>query len=84
MEKALEKLKNNSDTESTAYPFWVIIEPRKTFGNIHEIAAMVTGVFFSRKDAQNYLEQKSYNFSKKARVYCHSGHQSEDWKSLFS
>jgi len=83
MEKILEKL-NNTDKESTAYPYWIIIDPRQNFRcDIHEIAGMITGIFFSRKDAQNFLDNKSYRFSKNAKVYCHSGHESADWRSLF-
>jgi hypothetical protein len=76
----------NSDNEGTAYPFWLIIDPRQNFetGNagLHNIASMVHGVFFSRKDAQDFLDATRYNFSKNAKVYCHSGHASKDWRDL--
>ena len=82
-----EKIKSQ-DNESTAYPYWVIIDPRQNFstgnGGLNSIASMTTGIFFSRKDAQEFLDATRYNFSKNARVYCHSGHNSKDWRELFN
>ena len=86
MIEIIEKLKKE-DNEGTAYPFWIIIDPRQNFytnnEGLHRIANMITGIFFSRKDAQQYLDSRRYNFSKNAKVYCHSGHESDDWRTLF-
>ena len=86
-EEIIEKLKNN-DPEGTSYPFWIIIDPKQNFetGNqgLHYIASMIHGIFFSRKDAQDFLDATRYNFSKNAAVYCHSGHESEDWRKLYN
>lgn len=51
--------------------------------DIHEAGAQITGVFFSRKDAQDFLIRTRYNFSSRAAVYCLSGCYSEDWCELF-
>ena len=87
METIIEKI-NSTDHESTSFPFWTIIDPSQNFktGNqgLHNIAGMITGVFFSRKDAEDFLTATSYNFSKNAKVYCHSGHNSDDWRKLFN
>jgi len=86
MEELLKKLRT-AGPEGTSYPFWIIIDPRQNFetGNqgIHNIAGMIHGIFFSREDAQDFLDKTRYNFSKHAKVYCHSGHESGDWRSLF-
>jgi hypothetical protein len=41
-------------------------------GGINNIAFMVTGLFFSREEAENYIKNKSYNYSRNAKVYCYS------------
>ena len=86
MEEVIKKL-NTTEKESTAYPFWIIIDPRQNFEvdnqGLHNIASMIHGIFFSRKDAQDFLDRTRYNFSKNAKVYCHSGHTSKDWRGLF-
>jgi hypothetical protein len=43
---------------------------------------MITGVWFSREAAEQYLQSHRYNFGKGARVYCHSGCYSSDWVEL--
>jgi hypothetical protein len=62
--------------EITRAPFWLIIDPRQNFktndDGVSNIAFMVTGLFFSREEAQRYLDAKHYHFSKNARVWCHS------------
>ncbi len=77
--------KPTTQAEHTSYPFWIIVDPR-VGGNIKttigEIAACITGVFLSRESAEDYLKSKSHRFSEAARVYCHSGHQSDDWREL--
>jgi len=83
MELILEVSEKN---EGTAEPWWTIIDPRQNFETkreqgIYNIAGMVTGPFFSRESAQNFLERTRYNFSKNARVFCHSGYYSQEYKT---
>ncbi len=73
--------------EGTAYPFWIIIDPKRVplsnyRSRIHHIAGSVVGPFFSREAADDLLKWKSHHFSKHAVVYCSSGHASEEWKKL--
>ena len=79
-------MKISEKNEGTAYPFWIIIDPSQNFETdshgIHRIAGMITGVWFSREAAQEFLDKTRYNFSEKARVYCHSGYYSQDWVEL--
>lgn len=77
------KTLSNSDNESTESPYWLILDPRQMFRcNVHELASMITGPFFSREDAENHLEARRYAFSKHAKVYCHSGYWSQKYKNL--
>lgn len=61
-----------------AAPYWVIIDPRQNFNTddkgIYNIGSMITGIWFSYKEAKDYLKSKHYNFSKNAKVFCFSGH----------
>ena len=79
-------MKISDKNEGTAYPFWIIIDPRQNFkvnsDGIYNIASMITGVWFSRESAQEFLDRTRYNFSEHARVYCHSGTYSNDWIEL--
>ncbi|HEC66990.1 MAG TPA: hypothetical protein ENI23_17070 [bacterium] len=59
-----------------------IVEVEVARPSIHEIASRITGPFFSRKDAQEYLDRKHYNFSDEAKVYCHSGWESGKYLAL--
>ena len=69
--------------ESTSYPFWMIIDPSQNFktdeDGIYAIANMITGIWFSREAAENYMKIKAHHFSKNAKVFCHSGCYSQDW-----
>lgn len=79
-------MKISDKNESTSHPFWIIIDPRQNFhtGNqgLHNIAGMITGVWFSREAAEEHLKAHRYNFGENARVYCHSGCYSQDWVEL--
>lgn len=70
--------------ECTDSPWWIIIDPRQIMRTDKEacyaIASMITGPFFSREDAQNYLDGRRYAFGKNAVVYCHRGYHSEQYK----
>ncbi len=74
--------------EYTAEPWWTIIDPRQNFittkdDGIYNIAGMITGPFFSRKAAQAFLTATRYNFSKNAKVFCHSGCYTLEYKNAY-
>ena len=73
--------------EATESPWWMIIDPRQNFGiddqAIHDIASMITGPFFSRGEAQSFLEATRYNFGKNPRVFCASGYYSKQYKEAW-
>ena len=89
--KIIDEIKETiikSDNEGTAAPYWLIIDPElidhEFSGDaIHQIANAITGPFFSREDATAYLAACSYRFSTEAGVYCHSGHASRKYVSLY-
>jgi len=86
VEQIIETLKS-ADNEATRSPYWTIVDPyRQLFElgdrGIHTVASMISGLFFSREDAENYLRATRYNFSKHARVYCHSGHHSKKYDNF--
>ena len=73
MQEIIDTFKE-TDNESTRSPYWLILDPRQMFRcDVHELASMITGPFFSREDAQAHLDGRYYNFSKHAKVYCLSG-----------
>jgi hypothetical protein len=65
--------------EATRAPYWIIVDPRQNFSvddrGMSNVANMITGLFFSREEAKNYLERNYYHFTKHAKVYCHSSVQ---------
>lgn len=80
------ELEVSEDNEGTESPWWTIINPRQNLETkreqaLYNIAGMITGPFFSRKSAQEFLDLTRYNFSKNAKVYCHSGYYSEEYKN---
>lgn len=82
IEEITETLRG-ADNEATRCPYWMILDPRQMFRcNPHELAGMITGPFFSRKDAQDFLTLTRYNFSKYVVVYCMSGNYSKKYENL--
>ena len=64
----------NANNKGTRSPYWLILDPRQNMRcDIHELGGMITGPFFCRKDASDFLERTRYNFSDRAEVYCMSG-----------
>lgn len=63
--------------EATRSPWWMIIVPKQNMStdknSSHNIAGMITGPFFSLKEAVTVLERERYNFGRNAVVYCASG-----------
>ena len=73
--------------EATAYPYWLIIDPKRVpLCNLKircdYISSAVTGPFFSRESATEHLRIAAHHFSEHAIVYCASGYESDDWVKL--
>lgn len=72
-----------ADNEATRAPYWLILDPRQMLDcDPDALASMITGPFFSRPDAEAFLQATRYNFSKRAVVYCHSGNYSSKYDLL--
>lgn len=84
-------LEVSTETESTSSPWWTIIDPKQNLRvdtstdnqPLHDIASMITGPFFSRKEAEDYLQGAKHHFSKNAKVFCHSGNYSRQYDSAY-
>jgi len=75
--KEIIKTLKEVDNEGTRAPYWLILDPNQNMGcDIYDLSSQITGVFFSRKDATEYLKARRYNFSERAAVFCMSGHHS--------
>ena len=76
----------SNKNEGTSYPYWAIVDPKQNFNTnsdgVHHIASMITGIWFSREAAEDFLQRTRYNFSKNAKVYCFSGCYSTDWEEF--
>lgn len=72
-------LSHGEETDGTSYPFWAICS-KGGRGNIvfHE------GVWFNRKDAEDYLKAKAHNYPRTAFVYCFSGNRSWHMRELYA
>lgn len=80
------ELEVSIENEGTRSPWWVIVDPKQMMKpDCHEVMiGMITGPFFSRKDAQEHLESRPYRFSKRAVVYCASGCDSYQYDKAYS
>ena len=84
VQKQFIEATQGDNQEGTAFPYWFIVNPHQTFRcDPHEIASMITGPFFSRASAQEFLDRTRYNFGKYACVYCNSAYNSRDYRTLF-
>ena len=87
MFKEIEEIVNTlkaAPNEGTAAPWWMIIDPRQNMRcDIYEAASYITGPFFSREDAESFLKATRYNFSSRAKVYCHSGCYSKKYVDFY-
>lgn len=84
LDEVCETLRN-TDNEGTESPYWLVIDPGRTRNmktTITQITCCVDGPFFSRKDAEEYLEARRYDYSNRAGVWCASGHHSRKYKAL--
>ena len=72
-----------ADNEAKRSPWWMILGPQQNMGcDIHYLASQITGPFFCRADAEGFLRHTRYNFSSRAKVYCHSGCYSDKYDDL--
>lgn len=75
------KLEVSEKCESTESPWWIIIDPSQMMSpDVCQVAHMITGPFFSRESAEAHLQARRYAFSKRAKVWCHSGYWSDEYK----
>ena len=79
-------LEVSEDHESTSYPWWMIVDPKQNMSRDPGTAVMsqITGPFFSRDEAQDFLDRTRYNFSDRAVVWCHSGVDSRKYVEAHS
>ena len=72
-----------ADNEATASPYWLILDPHQNMScDLYSLASQISGIFFCRQDAVDYLEARRHAFSSRARVFCHSGHHSRKYTNL--
>ena len=67
----------SEDTEMTNCPYWAIVTGAGGSRNL------VQGIWFSRETAELALKNQAHNLPEKAYVYCYSGGNSNDYKSLY-
>lgn len=69
------ELEVSEDNEYTSSPYWLIIDPKQMMKPDAALVAMgmITGPFFSRKEAQDHLDSRRYNYSNRAVVWCAGG-----------
>lgn len=69
------ELEVSEECECTRSPWWVIVDPKQMMKPdcFDVMIGMITGPFFSRKEAEDFLSSHRYNYSKRAVVYCASG-----------
>ncbi len=73
----------SEENENTAYPWWLIIDPKQMLAldPAYVAMGMISGPFFSRKEAEEELQYNSHHYSKRAVVWCHSGHNAITYKN---
>jgi hypothetical protein len=64
------------ENEATKDPWWAIVTNSPRGEVVH------AGPYFSREQAREFLENHRHRFSKSAFVFCFSGFQSPEYKSL--
>lgn len=74
----------NANNECTSAPYWFIVDPKQNMRcDYHIAASQITGIFFSREDAERFLKDTRYNFGNRAVVYCHSGNYSKKYLDFY-
>ena len=78
-----DTLANCTNNEATRSPYWLILDPKQNMNcDVYNLASQISGPFFSREDAENYLKSRCYNYSDRAVVFCHSGYYSKKYDNL--
>ena len=93
MKIEIELSEKNEGTDS---PYWIIIDPSlihqrlegtAKHGEVPDrdyivglIASSIEGPYFSREEAENYLRQRHYEYSRDTTVWCASGYWSRKYK----
>lgn len=76
------RLKVSKNNEGTAAPWWCIMDPRQMMSpDVHVLAGMIEGPFFSREAAEESLRRRRYAYGKNAAVYCMSGYHSHEYRN---
>ena len=82
MNQIIETLES-ADNEATSCPYWLILDPKQNMTcDLHNLASQISGPFFSREDATEYMNAKKHHYSSNAKVFCHSGHYSRKYSNL--
>lgn len=82
--------------EGTESPWWILIDPshlRAMFEGVAKhgeipdedriltaIAHSIEGPYFSREEAEDYLKSRRYAYSEDAKVWCHSGYRTTQYR----
>lgn len=71
-------LSHGERNDGTNYPIWAIVV-KAGLGRY----AWEAGPWFSREEAKAHLDSHAYRYSKKAFVYCFSGHMSYHLRQMY-
>lgn len=75
----------SEEHEGSANPWWAIVDPKQNMSmDIYTAAGQITGPFFSREEAQDFLTSTRYNFSSRAKVFCFSGYNSPQYRKAIN
>lgn len=79
------ELEVSENNEGTDCPYWLIIDPEQMLKPKASTVAMnmITGLFFSREEAEEELENRNNFYSKRAEVWCLSGNRSKQYSDAF-
>ena len=82
------ELEVSEKNESTAEPWWVIVDAKQNFeigvrGATNIMMSMITGPFFSREEAERVLKERSHHYSNKAVVWCDSGCYTHQYREAY-
>jgi hypothetical protein len=74
----------SSANEGTDAPWWAILDPDQMMrADVHQLAGMITGPFFSRAEAEYELTCRHYSYGKHACVYCMSGYRTDVYRQAY-
>lgn len=82
---APDRITTTGHNDFTSYPWWAVVDPRPGIVRrdeaVSQYALAITGPFFSRASANEYLAAHRYRHGTLAAVWCFSGHASHDYRS---